>query len=204
MRINLDNRLVSIAVLGLAVAVPHLAVWAGAPGPQAVTAPPEIDSLVWQNSEIVGLVVETFGDSQTVGYGSFLFEGTRPLDAHTATYPLPPVENPDIWLFCPDSSIAVSYRGYEGEPDHVLATWTSQLEGGTVRILEFCGTPCRYFDVQWLDERRFLFLSAVEFDEEPLDPTRNHYRLRVQVYDLALDSVYSYIAGPVEPGWHNH
>ncbi len=55
-----------------------------------------------------------------------------------------------------------------------------------------------------VDRWRFLFLSALEFDEEPLDPTKNHHTLRVQVYDLAVDSVYSYTANPVELRWHTH
>lgn len=167
----------------------------------ASVAPRYVDSLIWQNPDVVRFIVQTFGDSQKVDYGSFVFEGASALDAYMTTYPPPPGAYPEIWEFCSDSSIAVSYRGYEGEPDKALAKWTPQFDSGTVRILEFCGTPCWYLDLRWLDARRFLFLSALEIDEIPHDPTVNHYMLRAQVYDLARDSVYAYAAGPMERSW---
>jgi len=168
----------------------------------AIRLPAWVDSILWCDTNLAHFLIKTLGDSQKVNYGSFVPQHVGPISHTVSGFPAHPTcEEGDIWTFSPDSGIAASAKGYEGEADNILSVYNRDGQGN-VETLEFCGTPCRYRDVYWLDNWQFVFTKHEEVLEEYDASTLivAGCTAHVTLYDLKADSLFEYKSALI-PGY---
>lgn len=73
----------------------------------------------------------------------------------------PEDKNDPRWIFSPDGEKAVSIYGMFGEPDSSLDLY-NRLGNKKTENLLFCGTPCSYLVVYWLNNKQFVFVESGE------------------------------------------
>jgi len=138
-------------------------------------------------TELLALYPQVDSLLQTVDSGEssdrvdeFVFQGAASYKPYATELPPPSRSDDSDWVYSPDRSMAASVMFYAGEPDNAL-TLFNRGGDGAVEILEFCGTPCQYLGVVWLDTRTLAMAQLQE-----------HYHMpgyRVVGFDLVV-SVY--------------
>ncbi len=92
---------------------------------------------------------------------------------------VPEDKNDPRWIFSPDGEKAVSIYGMFGEPDSSLDLYNRQGDKKTDNLL-FCGTPCSYLAVYWLNSKQFVFMeSGEEYIKDEIK-----YVLNIHFYDI--------------------
>ncbi|HSD12899.1 MAG TPA: Gmad2 immunoglobulin-like domain-containing protein [Patescibacteria group bacterium] len=106
---------------------------------------------------------------------------------------LPPLANRYVWS--PEKSRFIDYLASFGEPDSSLQVFNRD-GNGKIETLAYCGTPCRYDRVFWLDEDRAVVLGIEEATKDDgsslclpasgsTGEMKCYQRLNATVYDFA-------------------
>ncbi len=124
----------------------------------------------------------------------FINGGTAPFGSYEAGFDPPSGSDDSFWVYSPDHSMAATIMFYEGDVDNAL-TLFNRGGNGKVENLEFCGTPCQYLGVVWLDNHRLAMAQL-----------REHYYMSgyrvigfdlvVSVYDLKDTTVTAFLLPP--------
>jgi hypothetical protein len=72
----------------------------------------------------------------------------------------------------------------------------------TIVEFEFCGTPCEYLGVKWIDQDHFVFVKKHEILERRRGEGSDMLLLVgwtafVALYDLSADTVYTFSSDPI-------
>ncbi|MFZ2523646.1 MAG: hypothetical protein WAW92_04650 [Minisyncoccia bacterium] len=89
----------------------------------------------------------------------------------------------------PDNNKYICFGG-GGEPDSYLLLF-DKVKNNSLR-LAFCGTPCLYDSVFWLDNNKFIFLWTMR-DNEYENSMKPYHELHIDLYNLAEDKIYSWV-----------
>lgn len=106
---------------------------------------------------------------------------------------LPPLANRYVWS--PEKSRFIDYLASFGEPDSSLQVFNRD-GNGKIETLAYCGTPCRYDRVFWLDDDRAVVLGIEEATKDDgsslclpasgsTGEMKCYQRLNATVYDFA-------------------
>ena len=165
-------------------------------------APKSVDSLIWKDQRIVRFIREELGRVNFRGYDHPSFSGytfkdsqpTPPTDFSTFPAVVDPKRISDtIWTYSPNRQRAIRVC-CEGEIDSDLQIFNWRRKNATER-LGFCGTPCRYLGVYWLDDYSFISVRLDEVYEN--QPEAGAWKVlghvgTVELYDLLTSRVYTY------------
>lgn len=100
------------------------------------------------------------------------------------------------WVFSPDGQMAVAINATTQDPDSSLDIY-NRLNDQMVERLEFCGTPCEYLGVYWLDNSNFAFVQITENYLPDGDQPDGHV-LMVHQYNLADGTMAEYRSAKLE------
>ena len=165
---------------------------------QIKPAPRIIDSLLWKTPAVARFFVKVLGDSQTVNYRGFSSKSAGPFTTQEfGSYEPSTPPQDSSWVYTPNHRLGASiFAGWD--PDSELRLYNRRNEGRVER-LEFCGTPCRYKGIFWLDNRRLVFVQTYEDYHEINDSTGavTGYTPIVTLYDIAAESAFTYVTTPI-------
>jgi hypothetical protein len=176
----------------------------------AVSPAAQIDSLVWRNPTVAHFIDSVLSLDDPYRYTGFHFTGSSPIGKRRLLGKYKGEESfrgDSNWTWSPDNSRAISIGRYFGEPDHNLEIFNRDGDSTFVEF-EFCGTPCEYLGVKWVDPNQFVFVQKHEILERGTGNESNSLFLVdwtafVSLYNLSMDSVYSYSSKPArrQPNW---
>jgi hypothetical protein len=192
--------LIALALTGLVVLVN----W-GAAFPQSrdsiaqvKRAPRIVDSLLWKTPAVARFFIKVLGDSQSVNYRGFMFKNAGPFTTQEfGSYKPSTPPQDSSWVYTPNHRLGASiFAGWD--PDSELRLYNRKSEGKIER-LEFCGTPCRYKGIFWLDNRRLVFVQTYEDYHQINDSTGavTGYTPIVTLYDIPAESSFTYVTTPI-------
>lgn len=174
--------------------------WAISAEIEAISPGTQIDSLVWRNPPVARFVDSVLARADSLCYNGFHYTGSaaigkrRFLGRYSGEGSFRGDSN---WTWSPDSTRAISIGRYFGEPDHSLEIFNRDGDSTFIEF-EFCGTPCDYRGVRWMDNNRFVFVQTYEHFEDRGDrPNLTSFSAIVSLYDLASDSVHSFASDPI-------
>jgi hypothetical protein len=152
----------------------------------------DFETLIYENDKISDFMDETKRINPDINFDSFEFKTSRPIIAELEYLPpegesTSPDASSPYWVFSPFNERAISSLLGFGQPDSGLYLYNRDGKGYVER-LEFCGTPCDYWGVFWLDDNRFVFVKTFEVFEDE----NTSYSMGISVYDMEEDKVFEY------------
>ena len=170
----------------------------------SILVPPRcIDSLIWQNPDVVQFAIEAFGDSTLGSPDKWNISSATKITGERIDHVCVPDSTQTWWKFSPDSSMALAVTPSGDEPDNDFFICGYGGKGVMTR-LEFCGTPCHYLGAEWIDNRSFVFLQVHEHYPDSTWTPDDKYVPLLQLYRLDVDSVYRYHASPIAWSQQGH
>ncbi|MGB3612679.1 MAG: hypothetical protein WBA10_02715 [Elainellaceae cyanobacterium] len=158
--------------------------------------PRSVKAIADKNPYLEQVILETLDVKGDQYDNLFAYASEDPIAPASVSTSLDATADDANWVFSPDGQTAVAINATTSEPDSSLDIY-NRLNDQTVERLEFCGTPCEYLGVYWLDNSNFAFVQIAENYSPESDQPDGHV-LMVHQYDLSDSTMAEYRSAKLE------